>query len=137
MFEKLEEKLEYSLDYILHQLTKGISIEEQKRGKIYLELHQVKEWKSKYGYSFHIYSNDHFIDNKPHFHLINKSEKIDCRFFFHGEMIDCKEGSRIRKKVIEALEYFLELENNQKKLIELWNIKNPNFLIKNYNGICL
>lgn len=65
------EKLEYSFDYILHQLTKGISIEEQKRGKIYLELHQVKEWKSKYGYSFHIYSNDHFIDNKPHFHPIS------------------------------------------------------------------
>lgn len=85
-----EERLNQSLDAIIHQLTRGNTIEGLKKGRIYLELHQVKEWKSKYGYQFHVYSNDHLIDNKPHFHILKESENIDCRFFFDGNIHDCK-----------------------------------------------
>jgi hypothetical protein len=47
---------------------------------MYLELEKVKEWKSRFGYQFHIYSNDHCLDNKPHFHFIKVSDNIDCRY---------------------------------------------------------
>jgi hypothetical protein len=124
-----EDKLNQSLDYILHQLTKGNTIEGLKNGQKIIELHQVKEWKSKYGYQFHIYSNDHLIDKKPHFHIIKSSENIDCRFFFDGTVYDCKGQNKLEKKVLEALEYFLENSSNVAILISLWNNKNPKYKV--------
>lgn len=94
----IEEKLNQTLDDIIHQLTKGNTIEGLKKGKRYFELHQVKDWKSKYGYQFHIYSNDHLIDKKPHFHIVKNSESIDCRFFFDGTIYDCKGKNILKKK---------------------------------------
>jgi hypothetical protein len=38
-----------------NQLTKGNTIEGLKNGQRYIELHQVKEWKSKYCYQFHVF----------------------------------------------------------------------------------
>lgn len=122
-----EDKLNQTFDDIIHQLTKGITIEGLKKGKKYIELHQVKEWKSKYGYQFHVYSNDHLIDKKPHFHIVKKSESIDCRFFFDGSVYDCKGQKKLEKKVVDALEYFLENNSNVTKLISLWNNNNPNY----------
>ena len=98
-------------------------------GQRYIELHQVKEWKSKYGYQFHVYSNDHPLDKKPHFHIVKKSDNIDCRFFFDGIIYDCKGQNKLEKKVIEALGYFLEQNSNITKLINLWNNKNPNYKV--------
>ena len=121
-----EEILNQSFDYIIHQLTKGNTIEGLKNGQRIIELHQVKEWKSKYGYQFHIYSNDHLIDKKPHFHIVKKPDNIDCRFFFDGSVYDCKGQNKLEKKVLEALEYFLESSSNVEILINLWNTKNPN-----------
>jgi hypothetical protein len=126
-----EERLNQSFDDIIHQLTKGNTIEGLKAGKLYIELHQVKEWKSKYGYQFHVYSNDHLIDKKPHFHILKESESIDCRFFFDGSFHDCKGQKKLEKKVIEALMYFLEDSSNYIKLISLWNNKNPNHKLAN------
>ena len=83
-----ENYLNQSFDEILIQLSKGNTLENLKKGKIWIGLHQVKEWKSKFGYQFHIYSNDHLINKKTHFHLIKKSLKIDCRFFFYGEIFN-------------------------------------------------
>lgn len=120
------DRLNQSLDDIIHQLAKGNTIEGLKKGRTYLELHQVKEWKSKYGYQFHVYSNDHLIDKKPHFHILKESENIDCRFFFDGSVYDCKGQNKLEKKVLEALEYFLESSSNVEILINLWNTKNPN-----------
>ncbi len=131
MSENLELQLDESFDWIYHQLTKGNTINGLRDNLIYLEFEQVKEWKSKYGFQFQIYSNDHFIDNKPHFHLIKKSENIDCRLFFSGEIFDCKGNSKLDKKIKDAVEYFLSLEVNQNRLIGLWNIKNPALIINN------
>lgn len=122
-------ELEESLDEILFQLSKGNTIEGLKKGRMWFGLEQVKEWKNRFGYQFHIYSNDHLIDNKPHFHLRNQSENIDCRFFFTGELFDCKGNSKIDKKIVSALNYLLSNPIQQKRLIEFWNIKNPQFKV--------
>lgn len=119
------DSLNQILDGIIHQLTKGNTIERLKKGIQYFELHQFKEWKSKYGYQFHVYSNDHLIDNKPHFHILKKSENINCRFFFNGQIYDCKGKNKPEKKVTDALCYLLEDSSNIGTLILLWNNKNP------------
>ena len=123
------DKLNQLFDEIIHQLEKGNTIEGLKKGLLYYEFHQVKEWKSKYGYRFHVYSNDHLIDKKPHFHIVKESEGIDCRFFFNGSIYDCKGQNKLEKKVSVALEYFLECRSNIAILISLWNNKNPNYKV--------
>lgn len=129
MSDNFEDKLNESFDFIIHQLTKGNTIEGIKTRHLFMEFHQVKEWKSKYGYQFHVYSNDHLIDKKPHFHIIKESDNIDCRFFFDGNIYDCKGQNKLEKKVFIALEYFLEENSNIAKLIDLWNNKNPTYKI--------
>lgn len=124
-----EKKLNQGLDFIIDQLEHNNTIERLKQGRIWRGFQQVGEWESKYGYKFHIYSNDHLIDNKPHFHLIKESEKIDCRIFFDGVIYDCKKNSKISKKITNALDYFLSQEKYQTLLIEFWNQKNPNLII--------
>lgn len=47
-------ELEESLDEILFQLSKGNAIEGLKKGRMWLGLEQVKEWKNRFGYQFHI-----------------------------------------------------------------------------------
>lgn len=127
---KPENHLEESFDDILFQLSKGNTIEHLAKGVRWESFQQVKEWKNRFGYQFHIYSNDHFIDNKPHFHLRKQSENIDCRFFFNGDLIDCKGKSQLEKKVIEALNYLLSKPQQQLRLKDFWNSKNPNLKIK-------
>jgi hypothetical protein len=122
---EIENNLNQSLDEILYQLSKGNTIEGLKNGQLWIELEQVKEWKSKFGFQFHIYSNDHLIEHKPHFHLKKPSENIDCRMFFVGTIYDCQGGNQIDKRTKEAIEYFLSNPNNYGLLIELWNQKNP------------
>lgn len=120
-----ENKLNQTLDDILYQLLKGNTIEWLKNGQLCVELEQVKKWKSKFGFQFHIYSNDHLIEKKPHFHLIKSSENIDCRIFFDGKIHDCQGSNKIDKRTKEAIEYFLSNSNNQSLLLEFWNHKNP------------
>ncbi len=122
-------KLDEVFDDIIHQLTKGNTIEGIKNNRIFFEFEQVKEWKSKYGYQFHIYSNDHLIDNKPHFHLIKKADDLECRVFFNGEIHDFKGRGQLDKKTKEALSYFLESSKNQEILKNSWNNKNPQYAI--------
>lgn len=122
---EIENKLNQSLDDILFQLSKGYTIEKLKNGQFWMGFEQMKEWKSRFGFQFHIYSNDHLINNKPHFHLKKPSENIDCRIFFDGTIYDCQGGKQIDKRIKEAIEYFLTNHNNQSLLIEFWNHKNP------------
>jgi hypothetical protein len=124
MDEPIENRLNQSFDSIIFQLSKGNTIEGIKRGSLYMEFEKVKEWKSRFGYQFHIYSNDHFIDNKPHFHFIKSSDEIECRVFFDGTVYDYKGKGRLDKKAKEALDYFLSGEYIQKSLVEFWNSKN-------------
>jgi len=91
MTNEIEERLNEGLDYILNQLSHGNTIEGLKRGSFWMGFEQLKEWKLKFGYQFQVYSNDHLIDNKPHFHIVNQSEKIDCRFFLTVKLYTVKE----------------------------------------------
>jgi len=125
MTEELETKLNQGLDFILDQLSHGNTIEGLIKGRVWMGFEQVKEWKSKYGFQFQIYSNDHFIENKPHFHLVKKSEGIDCRLFFDGTIYDCKSNATLDKKTLEAIAYFLSDPKRQNLLKEFWNNKNP------------
>jgi hypothetical protein len=131
MTEKLELKLNFGLDYILNQLAHGNTIEGLKVGKVWMGLEQVKEWKSKFGFQFQIYSNDHFIQNRPHFHIIKKSEEIDCRLFFDGEIYDCKGKNRLDVKTRKAIIYFVSDSKRQILLKKFWNNKNPQLKISN------
>ena len=123
-------EIEHSFDEILFQLSKGNTIEGLKKGRMWMGFEQVKEWKNRFGFQFHIYSNDHLIDNKPHFHLRKSSDNIDCRFFFDGALFDCKGNGTIDKKTLNALNYLLSNPLQQKRLIDLWNRKNPKLTIE-------
>lgn len=126
--KNIEEQLGSSLDEIIFQLSKGASIEGLKKGIRWHGFEQVKEWQNRMGYKLHIYSNDHFIDGKPHFHLIKESEQIDCKFDFLGKLLNCAKNST-PKKITDAVAYFCELQGQYEKLIAFWNQKNPNLLI--------
>jgi hypothetical protein len=129
MTDLLENKLDEYFDWIIDQLTKGNTIDGLKRNRFYSEFEQVKEWKSKFGFQLQIYSNDHFINNKPHFHLVKKSEDIDCRIFFDGIIHDYKGRGHLDKRTKAAIDYFLSNPMIKERLKELWNIKNPCFEI--------
>jgi hypothetical protein len=126
-----EKKLNEGLDNILYQIKRGVTIDEIKKGIFWIELEQIKAWKSRFGFQFQIYSNDHLIENKPHFHIVKISEGIDCRMFFNGKIYDCKGNKNIDKKVLEAINYFLSDNSIQILLQEFWNQKNPSLKIQN------
>jgi hypothetical protein len=85
-----EGNLEEAFDDILYQLSKGNTIERLSRGVRWENFQQVNEWKNRFGFQFHIYSNDHLIENKPHFHLRKQSAGIDCRFSSLGNYMTAK-----------------------------------------------
>lgn len=118
-------ELAIGFDEILFQLSKGNTVDGIKANRIWMGYRQVKEWQTQFGYEFHIYPNDHLIDKKPHFHLVKKSEGIECRLFFDGRVYDCKGSKTPDRKVQDALDYFLSLDRNQMRLTELWNTINP------------
>ena len=66
------ELLNRIFDTHLYSISKGMTHEQLDNGVFLLELEKVKEWKSKFGFIFNIYSNDHFINGEPHFHLDHK-----------------------------------------------------------------
>ena len=111
-------------DDLLNQIVKGNSHENIEKGKLIFELELIKEWKSKNGFRFNIYSGDHFIDNKPHFHFDHREKGINCKIGFDGEIFESK-GGDISKKIKKELNYFLSKPETQKILIEKWNIMNP------------
>jgi hypothetical protein len=53
--DESEQFLEMRLDEILFQLSKGLTIEQLKKGKRWFGFEQVKEWKNRMGYKLHIY----------------------------------------------------------------------------------
>lgn len=129
MIEEIEKQLEISFDEIVFQLSKGVSIEGLKKGTRWHSFEQVKEWQNRMGYKLHIYSNDHFIDGKPHFHLIKQSEQIDCKFDFFGKLLECAKTST-PKKITDAVKYFCEISGQYDKLIAFWNHKNPKLIVR-------
>lgn len=134
MSEDSEKYFDKNFDDILFQLSKGNTIENLKKGQLWMGFEQVKEWKNTFGYQFHIYSNDHPLEKKPHFHLTKMSDGIDCRFFFNGELYDCKGKDNLDKKTDKALRHMLSSPKTQLKLSELWDFKNPNYKIHILNN---
>ncbi len=120
-----EKTLNIAFDDLLFQLSKGVTIEQYENGIRWIVLEKVKEWKSRFGYQFHIYSNDHLIESKPHFHLLKESEGIDCKYFFDGTLIECANPNQTEKSIVKELLYFLSKHEQQIRIIELWNSKNP------------
>lgn len=118
------EKVELKFDELLFQVSKGNTFENLEKGIFYIGLEQVKEWKSRFGYKFNIYSNDHFINNKPHFHLDNSSEGIHCKISFEGEIFESK-GKELPKNIQKDLIKFLSKDEINLLLKSKWNSMNP------------
>ncbi|MFT6922036.1 MAG: hypothetical protein ACJA1C_001034 [Crocinitomicaceae bacterium] len=121
--------IEEFFDSFLHQMLKGLSHESYEKGTRYMEFEQVKEWKSKYGYRFSIYGNDHFIDGKPHFHFDHKEKGIACKVGFDGEVFECQGKESIPSKVLKELKYYLSKESHRSILKKMWNDKNPTLVV--------
>lgn len=122
-------ELDIGFDNLLYSFSKGMTIDMVKKGYVHTELEKVKEWKNRNGYEFHIYGNEHLIENKPHFHLLKKSENFEAKFYFNGEIIDLKRGKNLPPSIHKGLCFFLEDIGIQEVLIESWNLKNPNFIV--------
>lgn len=122
------ENLDKSFDGLLYQFSKGITYGSYKKGLRYHEFEQIKEWKSKFGFKFNIYGNDHLIDGKPHFHFDNEEKDIACKIDFQGNILECK-GSEVPSKTLKDLQFFLFQEKIQKIIHDKWNDKNPNLTI--------
>lgn len=125
-----ENLLEIRFDEILFQKSKGIKQESINNNYFYSEFEILKEWKSKFGYKFNIYGNDHFIDNKPHFHFDNKQDNLYCKISFDGEIFEIKNNKKLPKNIYKELKYFLSNMENQIILKEMWNDKNPTLKVK-------
>ena len=117
--------LNRSFDELKFQFEKGLTIENHKNGIRYFGLEKVKEWKSRFGYTFNIYGNDHFIEGKPHFHFDNNEKGVACKISFNGEVFESKGKNKIDKKILKELRYFLSHERTQELIISKWNTKNP------------
>jgi hypothetical protein len=91
--------LEINFDDISYQISKGNTYENLKQNSMFSEFEILKEWKSKFGYKFNIYSNDHFINKKPHFHFDNKQENLYCKIGFDGEIFEIKNNRKIPKNI--------------------------------------
>lgn len=116
-------------DTFLYQISKGISYEKYSNGIRFQTFQNVKEWESRYGYKFQIYSNDHFINNKPHFHFFNNDNTIHAKIDFDGNILEYKTQNKIQKNILKDLIYFLNLKEVKTKIIEIWNFSNPNLKV--------
>jgi len=122
--------LDQTFDELLFQFNNGKTHTNIDSSIFYAELELVKEWKSRFGYRFNIYGNDHLIDNEPHFHFDNKEKEIFCKISFSGVIKECKGNRNIPRKVFKVLTYFIAKPEINRLLVEFWNSKNPELKIK-------
>lgn len=123
-------KLERQFDEILFQISKGVSQEDYNNGIRWSGFERVKEWQSRNGFTFNIYSNDHFINGQPHFHFDNKAKGIASKISFSGEIFEEKGKQNIPKNIYKDLKLFLKSEITRSILVEMWNSKNPELKVK-------
>ena len=120
-----EELLNQFFDDLLFQIEKGNTHENLEKGRRYEIFEQLQDWKSRFAYSLSIYSNDHLINGKPHFHFDNKAKAISATFNFDGVMNENRGKNEIPSNILKELKYFLSKPSIQEKLTEMWNLKNP------------
>lgn len=113
---KKMKNIEQQFDELLYQFSKGVTYENYKKGRRYFEFEKFKEWKSRFGYIFNINSNDHLINNQPHFHFDNNEKNIHTKIDFNGSIVECV-GDDVPKKILKDLLFFLNDEKIQKSLI--------------------
>lgn len=121
--------LNQRFDDLLYQISKGNTHAKIEHGTLFMEFEQVKEWKSKAGFSFSIYGGEHFIENSPHFHFDNNEKGIACKVGFNGVIFECKRNKSIPKNILKELKYFLKQIDTKRLLTKLWNDKNPELII--------
>lgn len=120
------DRLNQIFDDILTQtIAYGFTHEQLDAGRRRDGLEQVKEWKLKYGYKFSVYSNDHLIDGKRHFHFDNAANDIRCKFDFEGNILESSGRNEIPANVLKDLRYFLN-KGARRSLDEMWERLNPN-----------
>lgn len=121
--------IEVLFDDLLFQTHRGnLSHNQLDKGVRFEQFEQIKEWKSKYGFKFNVYGNDHLINGKAHFHFDNHGQNIFCKIDFNGNILE-NNGSEIPKKVLDDLKYFLSKDSNKTRIKDLWNVKNPSLVI--------
>lgn len=116
-------EIEEIFDSHLFQIEKGVSHEQLDKGIRCQTFNNFKEWKSKYGYKFHIY-NDHLINGQRHFHFFNKDGSVHCKIDFTGSILESVSG-KIPKNIHNELIYFLNKPNILGTLNSYWNKMNP------------
>jgi hypothetical protein len=118
--------LDKLFDDLLFQTLRGkVTHEQLEQGIRFDQFEQVKSWKQNYGYRFNIYSNDHLIDGKKHFHFNNESENIFCKIDFNGNILETNNPDSVSSKILKELRYFLSKDNTRKLIEEMWDLKNP------------
>jgi hypothetical protein len=123
-------KLDFLFDDLLFQTQRGrVTHEQLERGVRFDQFEQVREWRSKYGYKFNIYGNDHLIDNKPHFHFDHTAEGIKCKMDFDGNVLESSGTKEVPANILKELRYFLSKQVNKALVTEMWNLKNPSLTI--------
>jgi hypothetical protein len=117
--------LERNFDDLLFQTQRGkVTHEQLENGIRYEQFEQFKEWKSRYGYKFNIYSNEHFINGEKHFHFGNK-QGVCCKIDFEGNVIESIGAKNIPPNILKELSYFLAKKTVNENLHKIWNDKNP------------
>lgn len=124
--ESYTEKLEWLFDDLLFQ-TSRLTYEQIDGGRRIERFENLKEWKSKHGYKFNIYSNDHLINGKKHFHFDNIADGVFAKLDFNGNILEIK-GNQIPRNIHKDLIYFLNKKHIQIIVENFWNDKNPNLI---------
>lgn len=124
---ELNERLDREFDDLLKPMLKhGFTFEQATDpNSMYVELEQVMEWKSRYGFTFNIWPNDHLIDGKRHFHFDNKAQGIALKLDFDGNILENKGKKELESKMLKILKKFVKLPHIQKRINQLWEKNNP------------
>ena len=107
-----------------------VGFEKYDKGIRWFGFEKFKPWESKFNYVFDVYSNDHLIDGKPHFHFKHLEKKIDCKINLEGVVLESNGINELDSKMIKMLQKFLIDDGIQTLLYEMWNTKNPSLAIK-------
>ena len=101
----MEDKiLNEKFENIFFHFEKGGNIDQYLSGYKYEKFSQIKEWKNTYGYSLNVYK-DHLINGKEHFHLDKKSDNIELKIDFDGNILVNKNNYILPNKM--PLRYFV------------------------------
>ncbi|GAA4334245.1 hypothetical protein [Flaviaesturariibacter amylovorans] len=119
------ERIELMFDSLLFQISKGLTHEKLEQGYRWDSFQQVGQWKLRFGFKFNVYSNDHLIDGKPHFHFDHPGDGIFCKVDFDGNVLESKGGKSVPDKVLKELDYFLYKQGGKVLLNDLWVRLNP------------